>query len=112
MQRLSAITLAERDELWEILHSYEAALHELWKPDLINYAWLGNLVSAHGGHGHMHLIPRYITPRTIDATEFIDSEWGRHYDPKREWNPTLQGVCTSESLLLSLVQKTIAANLN
>lgn len=82
MQRLSSLTKDERADLWEVvLPDYEAAIEELWQPDHLNYAWLGNYFHAHNGHGHMHLIPRYKTPRVFAEREFIDSRWGKNYVP-------------------------------
>ncbi len=80
MQRLSSLTEEERKELWEqVLPKYEAALEKLFKPDHMNYAWLGNLFHEHKGHGHLHLIPRYASPREFEGFVFTDDNWGRHY---------------------------------
>jgi len=80
MQRLSSLTEEERKELWDkVLPEYEAALQELFKPDHMNYTWLGNLFHEHKGHGHMHLIPRYVSPREFEGMVFTDENWGHHY---------------------------------
>lgn len=80
MQRLSSLTAKERSELWDVvLPEYEAALKKLFNPDHMNYAWLGNLFHEHNGHGHMHLIPRYASPREFEEMTFIDENWGHHY---------------------------------
>jgi len=82
MQRLSSLTEAERNELWSIvLPEYEKAMAGLWQPDHMNYTWLGNLFHLHKGHGHLHLIPRYKTPRTFAGEEFLDTRWGNDYVP-------------------------------
>ncbi len=84
MQRLSSLSNAERKELWEkVLPDYEKALESLWKPDHMNYAWLGNLFLLHKGHGHMHLIPRYKKSRTFAGIIFTDDRWGKNYVPYR-----------------------------
>ncbi len=81
MQRFSEITDEEMAELRIILKEYEAAAAMLWRPDFMNYAWLANLFSEHGGHGHMHLIPRYKEARQFADTEFVDGRWGKNFSP-------------------------------
>lgn len=81
MQRFSGITDEEMAELRTILKEYEIALQELWQPDFMNYAWLANLFHEHGGHGHMHLIPRYKEARQFAGTEFVDGRWGKNFSP-------------------------------
>lgn len=90
LQRLSKLTPFERNYLWnQVLPSYESALAKLWRPDHINYAWLGNLIDQHGGHGHLHLIPRYQSStssryanvRMFAGHQFADDQWGRNYAP-------------------------------
>lgn len=77
MQRLFSLTEEEREELWEkVLPDYENIIEKLWQPDHMNYAWLGNYFHMHNGHGHMHLIPRYKTPRSFEGKEFVDERWG------------------------------------
>ncbi len=82
MQRLSSLTEDERAELWSIvLPEYEAVVQQLWEPDHMNYAWLGNLFPLHKGHGHLHLIPRYQNLRTFAGMDFADPRWGHNYVP-------------------------------
>ena len=70
-------TREERDELFEIMTELRNALKELFKPDLFNYATLGNIVK----HLHMHFIPRYKEKRLFKGIEFIDKRWGQNYAP-------------------------------
>ena len=83
MQRLSYLTHEEQYELSVfVLRGYEAVLDRLlWRPDHMNYAWLGNEFDVHKGHGHMHLIPRYERPVLFAGLEFRDDQWGKHYEP-------------------------------
>lgn len=87
MQRLSKLKLPERDELDTIFEDYEHAVKHLWNPDHMNYAWLGNEIDTHGGHGHMHLIPRYKPTRvlTFADNKFEDGQWGKNYAPYPKW---------------------------
>lgn len=88
MQRLSEITPEEYIELKKIILEYEDALKSLWSPDFMNYAWLANLFAEHGGHGHMHLIPRYKEARTFAGMSFIDGRWGKNFTPNEELKPS------------------------
>ena len=84
MQRYSELTLDELKELQIVLKEYEAALERLWKPDHMNSMWLGNLFHEHGGHGHMHVFPRYKTSREFDGVEFVDKRYGQFHKPYEE----------------------------
>ena len=96
MQRLSQLMWFEMDELFEhVLPQYEKALERFSGPDHVNYAWLGNNFEQHGGHGHMHLVPRYETERRFVGLAFFDVRWGKNYAPRSEW----QG---SEEVLLKI----------
>ncbi len=82
MQRLSHISRDEREELFSvIMPEYEKALERLWKPDYMNYSWLGNNFGSHEGHGHMHLIPRYESSRGFEDHIFTDERWSKNYSP-------------------------------
>jgi diadenosine tetraphosphate (Ap4A) HIT family hydrolase len=87
MQRFSEITDEEMSELRIVMREYETALKELSQPDFMNYAWLANLISEHGGHGHMHLVPRYQDSRTFAGVEFTDGRWGKNFSPSEEFKP-------------------------
>lgn len=87
MQGFSEITDEEMSELRIVMREYERAMRELWNPDFMNYAWLANLFAEHGGHGHLHLIPRYEKPRTFEGVGFVDGRWGKNYTPNEEFKP-------------------------
>ncbi len=78
-QRLSQVSDEEAVELMQVLRETERALHELVQPDHMNYAWLGNLFHLHGGHGHMHMIPRYARSRFYRGRSYPDKRWGHDY---------------------------------
>lgn len=68
----------EREELFEVvLPKVQYALHELWLPDRFNYAEFEN----EWEHLHLHVIPRYKTPRMFDGITFADARWGKNYAP-------------------------------
>lgn len=71
MQDLADLSFFEREELSDVMRDWKEALARIRKPDLINWCWLGNGVELHGGHGHMHFIPRYRD----------DGRWGKNYAP-------------------------------
>jgi diadenosine tetraphosphate (Ap4A) HIT family hydrolase len=78
-----------------VMREYENAMQKLWNPDFMNYAWLANLFIEHGGHGHLHLIPRYEQARRFENVEFIDGRWSKNYVPYEEFKP-------EEKLLLGI----------
>lgn len=82
MHRMSDLDFAERHDLFNYaLPAYERALDRLFAPDHLNYAWFGNEVETHGGHGHLHLIPRYRERRTFHGRVYRDQNWGKNYAP-------------------------------
>jgi len=69
---------AEIDELWDILNFLKYTVYpNTWKPDIINYAFLGNDVQ----HCHLHVIPRYKSDRQIkiNGEIFQDENFGHNY---------------------------------
>ena len=100
MQRLTSLTSLEREELFEVvLREYEAALDELWQPDHMNYAWLGNYFRQHGGHGHMHLIPRYSGDRKLGTLIFRDIRWEMNYTPHARKTPSVRTLLKIRNML-------------
>jgi len=68
----------EIDELWDILKFLKYTVYpNTWKPDIINYAFLGNDVQ----HCHLHVIPRYKSDRQIkiNGELFQDENFGHNY---------------------------------
>ena len=63
-------------EEWSWLHHelrrVVAALRTLFQPDQLNFAFLMNLDSQ----VHLHVVPRYATPRHWHGHEFVDPNWG------------------------------------
>jgi diadenosine tetraphosphate (Ap4A) HIT family hydrolase len=84
MQRFSSLFPPELAELQQILTEYERALDALLQPDHLNYMWLGNLFHEHGGHGHLHVLPRYKEPREFDGVRFIDANYGKFPTPYKK----------------------------
>jgi len=84
MQRFSLLETRDWGEMRKIMLAYELVLGELWKPGHMNYAWLGNDFATHEGHGHMHLIPRYVSPIEFAGATFVDGRWGKNYAPYRK----------------------------
>jgi diadenosine tetraphosphate (Ap4A) HIT family hydrolase len=58
--------LAERARLMQVVFACEAALRQLYRPDKVNLASLGNVVP----HVHWHVIARF-----IDDAHFPDAIW-------------------------------------
>lgn len=66
-------TNEEREEFLVVAEKLRNAIKRLFKPDLMNYASLGNY-EPH--HLHWHIIPRYKEKRIFENYEFIDKNWG------------------------------------
>lgn len=103
MQKFSEITDEESSELRTALREYETALAKLWQSDFMNYAWLANLFNEHGGHGHMHLIPRYKNERTFADTTFTDGRWGMNYAPYEKYLPSEEVLIQISDALKSAI---------
>ena len=74
---LMQMTAEEREELFDIGRAVNKALSELFQPDLMNYAALGNIST----HLHLHVIPRYSSSRNFAGQTFVDERWGKNYAP-------------------------------
>jgi len=87
-------TPEEQKELFEILQEMEKVLTRCFKPDMFNYAFLGN--ATH--HLHGHILPRYAKPVYFNGQTFVDKNWGHNYrtDPS---------FITSSELLETVKQK-------
>lgn len=61
---------------WESLHAelrrLVPALRRIFQPDQFNFAFLMNL----DAQVHLHVIPRYATPREWEGAVFNDVHWG------------------------------------
>lgn len=77
VEDLSEINDDERNELFKIMRNLKNTLTIAFKPDLLNYASLGNKTN----HLHLHVIPRYYGPIQFAGQTFIDSRWGHNPSP-------------------------------
>lgn len=109
MQRIHECTASEFEELRVLLKRYERVLEKLSQPKHMNYAWLGNYFQEHGGHGHMHVIPRYNSSDIVKwrTLVFTDTRWGRDYKPR---TPRTLPKVILEDLVVDLRQRFIAEN--
>ena len=80
----------EQKELFEILQKMEKVLQKTFKPDMINYAFLGNFTH----HLHGHILPRYAKTVEFNGETFVDKNWGHNYktDPTFVTTPELLGA--------------------
>lgn len=78
---VTALTSDERESLWAFLAETKTALTALFAPDHFNYLFLMNIDSR----VHMHLYPRYRSPREFAGQTFTDSHFGGHYDPQETY---------------------------
>jgi diadenosine tetraphosphate (Ap4A) HIT family hydrolase len=68
---------AEQKEFFHVGHDLKHALKRAFDPDKFNDASLGN----EHEHLHIHIIPRYRSPRNFDGVKFTDENWGKNYVP-------------------------------
>ena len=72
---LTDCTDEERDELFVIIKELKDAAEELFHPDWMNYAFLGNITR----HLHGHFLPRYKASTEFAGMTFEDKRWGKNY---------------------------------
>jgi len=69
------VTAAEWAELQRELARATRALAATFRPDHVNYAFLQN----QDRHVHLHIIPRYASPRSFGVQVFADPDYPGHY---------------------------------
>ena len=69
------VTPEEQQELFIILKELGDAIKKVFRPDWLNYAFLGNETR----HLHGHFIPRYAKPTEFEGIAFEDKLWGHNY---------------------------------
>lgn len=104
MARFMGLSLCEMLKLQEVASLYERTLERLWQPDHINYAWLGNEFASHRGHGHLHIIPRYVSERVFDGRTYLDENWGRNYAPYQPRRALAYELCGIRDALRKGIQ--------
>jgi diadenosine tetraphosphate (Ap4A) HIT family hydrolase len=92
-------TEEEQKELFVILRELEEAITKAFKPDMLNYAFLGN--ETH--HLHGHVIPRYSKQFEFEGVTFVDKNWGHNYQTDKQF--------TTSPELLEVVIKKLKDNL-
>lgn len=75
LEAVPALTAAEWHDLHTQLAATTQALAVAFQPDHFNYAFLQN----QDRHIHLHIIPRYATPRTFGDLVFDDPDYPSHY---------------------------------
>jgi diadenosine tetraphosphate (Ap4A) HIT family hydrolase len=70
-----ALTPDEWAELHANIQQATEALVVRFQPDHFNYAFLQN----QDRHVHMHIYPRYASPRTFEGMAFDDPDYPSHY---------------------------------
>lgn len=74
VKEMSDLTPAQRMQMMKVVFAVELALREVFNPDKINLASLGNKTP----HLHWHVVPRF-----ADDTHFPNSHWGERVRPSQ-----------------------------
>ena len=74
-EAVTDLTSQEWTELHAQLRVTTDALRQTFRPDHFNYAFLQN----QDRHVHLHVIPRYATPRVLAGEVFADAGYPDHY---------------------------------
>ncbi len=75
---VTALAPEEVLSLWRLAGQARRALESLFAPNHFNYLFHMNLTP----HVHMHIYPRYGSPRLFAGQVFADTRFGDHYDPQ------------------------------
>ena len=78
---LTDATSEEQTELFSILKDLRVAINKIFKPDWLNYAFLGNETR----HLHCHVIPRYSKIVEFMGTTFEDKLYGHNYQTDKNF---------------------------
>lgn len=78
---LTEATPEEQSELFVVLNDLRKALAKTFKPDWLNYSFLGNETQ----HLHGHFIPRYAASQEFKGVTFKDELWGHNYKTDKEF---------------------------
>lgn len=86
-ESLSDLDLSEWIELKELINRLEKCFEKILGADLCNWSCLMNdfyKSTTPNPHLHLHVRPRHSKAITINGSSYIDTEFGRHYQPKKE----------------------------
>lgn len=75
------ITAGEGEDLAGMARELEARLRRGFENDKVNY----QMLMMRDPHVHMHVFPRYETPREFAGRTWVDETWPR--PPASAWNP-------------------------
>lgn len=78
VEAVTELASAEWTSLHREIVRTRAALDALFQPDQHNYAFLMN----HDAQVHLHVVPRYATPRTWSGELFDDPHYGQLFGPE------------------------------
>jgi diadenosine tetraphosphate (Ap4A) HIT family hydrolase len=77
---VTRLTDLEQQELWHVMTTTKKALSSHFAPDHFSFAFLMSI----DPHVHLHVVPRYATPRTFAGQEFVDGQFGHMFgSPER-----------------------------
>lgn len=89
------ITREEQEEFFEVAKDIKTVLIDLFMVSRFNIANLQNKMN----HLHVHIIPRYNSPRIFNGYKFVDENWGKMFYPYNE------EIKVSEKILLHIIEE-------
>ena len=78
-ESVTDLRMDEWNELHALLATTTEMLQRACQPDRFNYVFLHN----EDIHVHLHVIPRYASPRRFAGSDFDDRGWPGHYDTQQ-----------------------------
>jgi diadenosine tetraphosphate (Ap4A) HIT family hydrolase len=91
-----AVVEIDAHEWRELRHEVQRlapALDQLFQPDRLNYAFLMN----RDAQVHLHVIPRYASPRRWHGKSFVDDHWGESFGNEQQpMQPAELGLLADE----------------
>lgn len=102
MSEMTDLQPADRSQLMHVVFAVETAIRQLYQPDKINLASLGNQTP----HLHWHVIPRW-----RDDMHFPNPIWGSAQRVVAQRRPPADGQAVGEQIIAALrnVQRGVAS---
>ena len=95
LAEMTDLDAAERRHFMRVVFAVEAAVRQLWRPEKINLASLGNVVP----HLHWHVIPRF-----ADDRHFPRPVWAEPLRPHTPPRPAVTDAALHHAIVTALAE--------